>query len=275
MGTLPTDLDAAIQDLKRERNARHPRALLPGRRHPGSRRPPRRLARAGQARARCEGRRRHLVLRRALHGRDGQDPQPEQDRGACPTSRPAARWPTRCPADALARSGSASTPSTRGLVHQLHRRGEGAERHHLHFEQRRADHPRGPGGPPILFAPDKNLGAWLSSQDRAGDGPVAGHLHRARDVQRAEDRRAEGAAPRREVHRPPRVRAAGAAARRLRRLDAAAARVRASDDPGREYIVGTESGILHTMRKAAPHKVLISGAVETWAGAGRATSART
>src|SRR5690606_14920581 len=28
-------------------------------------------------------------------------------------------------------------------------------------------------------------------------------------------------------------------------------------DPGRKYIVGTETGILHTMRKAAPDKELI------------------
>jgi quinolinate synthase len=28
-------------------------------------------------------------------------------------------------------------------------------------------------------------------------------------------------------------------------------------DPGGEYIVGTETGILHTMKKAAPHKQLI------------------
>ena len=38
------------------------------------------------------------------------------------------------------------------------------------------------------------------------------------------------------------------------------------DDPCQKFIIGTETGILHTMRKASPHKELISAPVENTGG---------
>ena len=45
----------------------------------------------------------HRLLRRPLHGRDGQDAQPGEEGAAARTCRPGAASPTACPADKLAR----------------------------------------------------------------------------------------------------------------------------------------------------------------------------
>ena len=55
------------------------------------------LALAQQA-AEDDGRRDRL-LRRSLHGRDGEDPEPDEASCCCRTSRPAARSSDRCPPD--------------------------------------------------------------------------------------------------------------------------------------------------------------------------------
>ena len=75
---LPADWAEQVRALARRARRRDPRPQLPAARDPGGRRPRRRLARpvAGGGR----GRRVHdRVLRRPLHGRDGEDPQLRQD----------------------------------------------------------------------------------------------------------------------------------------------------------------------------------------------------
>ena len=116
----------------------------------------------------------------------------------------------------------------RGDVHQLLGGGTKAESDIIcTSSQRREDHRVGPGGPADPVRPGQEPRRVPDQEDGATDGPVAGRVHGARDVQLAEDRRAEGEAPGREVHRAPRVRGPRAAARRLRRLDVEAAAVRA------------------------------------------------
>ena len=76
------------------------------------------------------------VLRRALHGRDGEDPRPGQDRADPGRRTPAARWPTRSPPTSCG-PGRPSTPAPSWCqLRQHHRRGEGRDRHLLHLVQR-------------------------------------------------------------------------------------------------------------------------------------------
>ena len=119
-----------------------------------------------------------------------------------------------------------------------------------------------PEGQEILFAPDKNLGRWLVEKTRPHDAALAGELHRPRDLQPAEAHRAQGAPPRRQAHRAPRVRGA-----HPRASPTSSARPRRSSstpiaDDARSYIVATESGILHQMHKASPDKEFIAAPPE-------------
>ena len=109
----------------------------------------------------------------------------------------------------------------------------------------------------VLFAPDRNLGAYLEKKIGRKMHPLAGQLHRARDLQPAEARGAQGAPPGGARHRAPRVRG-GACSRwpttsaRRRRSSSTPCR-----SPAKEFIVVTEAGILHQMQKQAPDKTFI------------------
>ena len=94
--------------LKRERNAVILAHYYQDSRDPGPRRLRRRLAAALAAGGQDEGRRDRL-LRRPLHGRDGEDPEPRQD-GRGPRPRRGLLARRRLPAPTCSRSGSKQYP---------------------------------------------------------------------------------------------------------------------------------------------------------------------
>ena len=115
--------------------------------HPGRRRPCRRLTGAVPDRRRG-ARGHHRVLRRSLHGRDGEDPVPGQDRAH---SRPAGRLLAGRLDHRRRAARLEGRPSRRRrrLLRQHHGRGEGRDRHLLHLVERRRGggvDPRGPRG---------------------------------------------------------------------------------------------------------------------------------
>jgi quinolinate synthase len=113
-----------------------------------------------------------------------------------------------------------------------------------------------PADKTILFAPDKNLGPLPREEDRPQDGALAGELHRPRDVQPAKARGPEGAPPRGARHRAPRVR--GAVLAMADFIGSTTALLKyAVASPAKEFIVVTEPGILHQMRRQAPDKTFI------------------
>jgi len=113
-----------------------------------------------------------------------------------------------------------------------------------------------PEGRPILFGPDKNLGAFLAKKSgRAMDlWPGACMVHETfseRKIAELKARHPEAkfiAHPECEDHVLRLADYVGSTSRLLEFVQR---------DSGTTYIVGTETGILHTMHKAAPHKQLI------------------
>ena len=106
-------------------------------------------------------RRRHRLLRRALHGRDGGDSVAARRRCCFPTSPPAARSPSTIDADALRRMEGRASGRRRRLVRQHDRRGEGRERLLLHVGQRGRGRELDSRRQEILFLPDMFLGAHV------------------------------------------------------------------------------------------------------------------
>ncbi|MCA8978070.1 MAG: quinolinate synthase NadA [Planctomycetes bacterium] len=113
-----------------------------------------------------------------------------------------------------------------------------------------------PADRPILFGPDKNLGAFL--QQKSGREmalwPGACMVHETFSSQKIAAIKAAHpeakfiAHPECEDHVLALADFVGSTSRLLAFV---------KDDPGRSYIVGTETGILHTMWKSAPDKELI------------------
>lgn len=119
-----------------------------------------------------------------------------------------------------------------------------------------------PAGRPILFAPDRNLGAWLIKKTgRPMDlWPGTCEVHvtfSERAIVELKVRHPDAkfiAHPECEEHILRHADFVGSTAKLLRYVQ---------DDPSRKFIVGTESGILHTMHRAAPDKELIPAPVES------------
>ncbi|MBL8735062.1 MAG: quinolinate synthase NadA [Planctomycetes bacterium] len=113
-----------------------------------------------------------------------------------------------------------------------------------------------PADRPILFGPDKNLGAFLAKKTgRKMDlWPGACMVHETFSSQKIAALKAKHPAakfiahPECEDHVLQLADFVGSTSKLLEFVQ---------KDPGGEYIVGTETGILHTMKKAAPHKHLI------------------
>ena len=97
MPAVLDDISAEILDLKKQDRRHHPGPLLPGGRDPGARRRHRRQPQAGPRGD--QGRfARHRLLRRPLHGRDGQDAQPLEEGAAARSAgrlQPRRRLPRR------------------------------------------------------------------------------------------------------------------------------------------------------------------------------------
>ena len=113
-----------------------------------------------------------------------------------------------------------------------------------------------PEGKPILFGPDKNLGAFLSKKTgRQMDlWPGACMVHETFSAMKIAALKAKHpdakfiAHPECEDHVLQLADFIGSTSKLLEFVQ---------KDAGAKYIVGTETGILHTMKKAAPHKTLI------------------
>lgn len=113
-----------------------------------------------------------------------------------------------------------------------------------------------PADRPILFGPDKNLGAFLSKKlGRPMDlWPGACMVHETFSSQKIAALKARHpeakfiAHPECEDHVLLLADFIGSTSKLLQFVQ---------EDAGHSYIVGTELGILHTMKKAAPHKELI------------------
>lgn len=113
-----------------------------------------------------------------------------------------------------------------------------------------------PAGRPILFGPDKNLGAFLMKKTgRTMDlWPGACMVHETFSSQKIASLKARFprakfiAHPECEDHVLALADFVGSTSKLLEFVQ---------QDQNQQYIVGTETGILHTMKKAAPHKELI------------------
>jgi quinolinate synthase len=113
-----------------------------------------------------------------------------------------------------------------------------------------------PEGRPILFGPDKNLGAFLAKKFGRPMyfWPGTSKVHETFSAQKIAALKAEHpdarfiAHPECEDHVLALADFVGSTSKLLQFVQ---------QDSARKYIVGTETGILHTMHKAAPDKVLI------------------
>ncbi|MFO1078202.1 MAG: quinolinate synthase NadA [Planctomycetota bacterium] len=113
-----------------------------------------------------------------------------------------------------------------------------------------------PAGRPILFGPDKNLGAFLAKKlgREMTMWPGACMVHETFSSQKIAALKARYpdakfiAHPECEDHVLVLADFVGSTSKLLEFV---------TKDPGTRYIVGTETGILHTMKKHAPHKELI------------------
>jgi quinolinate synthase len=122
-----------------------------------------------------------------------------------------------------------------------------------------------PAGRPILFAPDQNLGRWLITKTgRQMDlWPGTCIVHVTFSERLLLDLKSRHSGAKFIAHpecEPAVLRHADFVGSTKRLLEYVVA------DPGEEFIVGTESGILYTMRQAAPHKQLIEAPVENLGG---------
>lgn len=115
---------------------------------------------------------------------------------------------------------------------------------------------------PILFAPDRNLGAWLMKKtgrhmDLWPGGCIVHETFSERAILDLKVKHPEAvfiAHPECEEHILRHADFIGSTRKLLEFV---------RDDEARSFIVGTESGILHTMAKAAPDKELIPAPVES------------
>jgi len=118
-----------------------------------------------------------------------------------------------------------------------------------------------PADRPILFAPDRNLGAWLAKKTgRAMDlWPGTCIVHETFSERAILDMKAKHPDAKFIAHpecEDPILRHADFVGSTRKLLEFV------QNDPADTFIVGTESGILHTMAKAAPDKELIPAPVE-------------
>ena len=113
-----------------------------------------------------------------------------------------------------------------------------------------------PADEPLIFAPDRHLGAWVAKQLRPAARAVAGVVRSPRGLQREEAGGIEGAASRRGGGRPSRVH--GGVLQHADFIGSTTAILRfAQETAARRVIVVTEAGILHQMRKENPGKEFI------------------
>ena len=150
------------------------------------------------------------LLRRALHGRDGQDPLAGQDRAH---ARHARRLPDGRHGDGRgpARPQGAAPRRRGGRLRQHERRDQGRSRRLLHERQRPRRRGRIPADQPIIFVPDRNLGDWVAGRTgRTNMIMWNGYCPVHEEMTAAEVSAALAAPPRRRAHGAPRVQPRGA-----------------------------------------------------------------
>ncbi|MDR0185140.1 quinolinate synthase NadA [Prevotella brunnea] len=113
-----------------------------------------------------------------------------------------------------------------------------------------------PKDTPIIFGPDKNLGGYINSL--TGRDMLlwngACHVHEKFSVEKIAKLKSEHPHAKILVH--PECK--GPLAKMADKVGSTAALLKFSiNDPATEFIVATESGILHEMQKSAPHKTFI------------------
>lgn len=113
-----------------------------------------------------------------------------------------------------------------------------------------------PQDEPIIFGPDQNLGAYINSLTGRNMvlWPGACHVHARFSVEKILELKAEHPQAKVLVH--PECK--GAVVKLADKVGSTAALLRfAINDEAQEFIVATESGILHEMQKSAPQKTFI------------------
>ena len=153
--------------------------------------------------------RRDRVLRRPLHGRDGEDPEPVASACSCPTCAPAARSPTAVTGDELAdrKAELRKAYPDLAVVGYVNTTADVKAECDACCTSARtpcASSRRMPSEH-ILFVPDKNLAAYVQSQDEEADHRVGRQLLRAPPDHAAADPEREGRAAAREGAGAPRV----------------------------------------------------------------------
>ena len=238
-------------------------AQLPAAGDPGHRRPHRRLAGAVAGSRPSQRRVDDRVLRRALHGRDREDPRPGQD-GADPGRRAGCSLADSINADQL-RAWKAEHPGAVVVSYVNTTAAVKAETDICCTSSNAVEVVASiPADREVLFLPDQFLGAHVRRDDRAGEhARLGGGVPRARRHQR---RRAR---PRRSPRtRTPSCSSTPSAAAPPRRCTwrgdgrGAAERVKILSTGGmldaarattaKSVLVATEVGMLHQLRRAAP-----------------------
>ena len=136
--------------------------------------------------------RRHRAVRRALHGRDREDPQSRQDRA---DPRPQGRLLARLLDHRRGRAAAArALPGRAGRHLRQHLgRGEGRERHLLHVVERARRWSRASAPTRVIFLPDQYLAKYVASQTKvkiiAWKGACEVHERFTGDELRADPRR--------------------------------------------------------------------------------------
>lgn len=113
-----------------------------------------------------------------------------------------------------------------------------------------------PAGQPIIFGPDQNLGNYIQSVTgrEMVVWPGACHVHARFSVEKILDLKADHPQAKVLVH--PECK--GPVVKLADKVGSTAALLKfAVSDPACEFIVATESGILHQMQREAPHKTFI------------------
>lgn len=121
---------------------------------------------------------------------------------------------------------------------------------------------RAPKDRPLLFVPDQNLGAWVMEKTGRPMELWPGHCHVHMEFTRDSIARAKAEHPEAVVVAHPEC---PLAVRLLADEICSTEKMIAfcKESPAKAFIVVTESGILHRLRKEAPEKVFIPGPTDT------------
>ena len=217
--------------------------------------------------------RRDRLLRRPLHGRDGEDPEPRASRCCCRTSRPAARWPTAA-RPTRSRPSRRST-RTRFVVTYVNSSAAVKAMCDVICTSSNAVKIVDRSARRTGRSSSRPTSTWAATCTKQTGRemilwPGSCMVHEIFSEKQLVQLKVEH--PDAEVVAHPECEERGAAPRRLHRLDQGLLE-HAVQSPKQQFIVVTEAGILHQMQKQAPGRRRSSPRRRTTAAP--ATSART